>query len=793
MNSTPAVVTQNERVFQNMFGTVSSDTFTLEKLYQLYQNVRDVCSKKGTALSVAKALLIFGFDSSITLILGQLVHDKTSIFSWVKFLLYKIFYRKRFVQKNIKSRTEELFFDHVKDEVNVKVDEKNENLFQNTMSIFPIYLDIHGGSGYLDYIPFVHNWFIRNIESKVKEDLEKSTLKKTTTFYQDSNGNIIRPLNMFGSHNYIKLHNIVQRFFKVVASGHTRSRGILINGESGLGKSRSCDYLAASGCYGDIFLFNLNTSDNLPRPFCEILRTILRTKSKNSTIVYIDEVDKWLARHSTLTYQKLPALDKANVTEIEHANNEKRKLLDSLLDLLENNNYESGIVFIFCCNNFDTLFADIDQKHIASLKTRFVPLEFSRCDREEIRRFLHFFNENQVHQELKYPAEHIDQSVSTIPDDYSITYRFLDETLVLCGYDTLKLASMLLSRQNEKTYPQTPTWSFEPVKMTTPEPLQIDSSESKLIEKIEVIDEETIKQKESELAEIRKKQRDDAYDKVYDLISLHIDSYGCTKGGLDQLFELFTTAMNDPLIDDLEYIPPKQEFTLLIASIVCYKQDYCKYLVQRGANIFKEDGNGKNVLLEALNKTNLQFAEIFVDLVDNYGFDPKREGLYQVAWILSAPPSSVETFSMLKHFYELGYDYDKTIVIMRAENYSIFEYTTFSIYENMIKRQPSKNSSNILEFCFEHSKNMRAEKILYNLLPNFSYHSDRKDIIIEIIDDLVKRSPKKIDLNLKLPKETTVMMDNSSMIEYLDHNISIYKSSTFASVKELLIEKLGQV
>src|SRR5204863_3510527 len=101
----------------------------------------------------------------------------------------------------------------------------------------------------------------------------------------------------------------------------------------------------------------------------------------------------------------------------------KQDFLYNLLSLLETSIFDAGAVFIFCSNNFDTIFNDLDPIHFHSLKMRFSPLKFERCNTNEFKEYIRYFNKQLIDTSLYYDEYFLEDMLLQVNDSLSITYR----------------------------------------------------------------------------------------------------------------------------------------------------------------------------------------------------------------------------------------------------------------------------------------------------------------------------------------------------------------------------------
>lgn len=244
----------------------------------------------------------------------------------------------------------------------------------------------------------------------------------------------ISPNIMFPSNNYIHLADMINKSIDTSDKlGHYQTIPILINGEPGLGKSKSLDYIAYNTKVKDIIKVDLATYINSKVTLSAIFDSLMTLGVSGHTVIIIDELDKYIS-----------SVCQANETP-EKINDE---LLNHVLSLIESES--SGpycIYLIFCSNNFDTIFDYIsdDRKiHYESLKDRFLKLIFHRLDKPEFTRYIQWLAEKT--------ESNIDEKwLDNIPEDFSITSRDLKNTCLLRLYDIESICKSVRSSPKSKT------------------------------------------------------------------------------------------------------------------------------------------------------------------------------------------------------------------------------------------------------------------------------------------------------------------------------------------------------
>ena len=214
----------------------------------------------------------------------------------------------------------------------------------------------------------------------------------------------------------------------------------------GLGKSKSCDYLASLNKYHEVYYINLSLTTLLKKDFKSIVNDVI-SKRSGRTIIYFDELDKYLDFYIEYSFHKQEEIEDFD----EYKRRQKQEFLYELLEVIETNLYEDGVVFIFCSNNFHTIFEDVNQVHFHSLKSRFAPIRFDRCDRDELIKFIQYFNDKMVDTKIHLLEPHLSDLVKNIAEHISLTYRSLRHCHIESGYHVEKFIELVNEYEPEKS------------------------------------------------------------------------------------------------------------------------------------------------------------------------------------------------------------------------------------------------------------------------------------------------------------------------------------------------------
>ena len=422
----------------------SSDSVFLKEVFNVFKSIK--CPENRNNI----IRMLFASTGKIIglLIIRYYMKECTSITDSINPLFQALFYRTRRYDLTVTSL--DLYIGAQLSK------EVNKSKYVNC---FPIYYDKLTTLGILTYIPVIHSNYIRQITEDAK--IQYSKFKKPITVCSTLDSNFI-PKRLFPSNNYMYLHGLIEQHFKVVScTGLTPSLGILINGRPGLGKSMTADYLGTQERYGEIKIIDM--TKHLDEDFSEISKQVLVSK-KDTIIIMFDELDKYMDYYSKESYMKLKENNTTNpdqtknkkeknneennqkvnnyhltTTEEEHCIRVKTKFLYNILALLETRNFPKGVVFIFCANNFDSIFEGIDEKHVTSLKDRLLKVQYNNCNTEEFCRYIRYLNDQMSETDLHVPLDELNVLLENFDVDISITYRKLSQTSIQCMYNIRKI------------------------------------------------------------------------------------------------------------------------------------------------------------------------------------------------------------------------------------------------------------------------------------------------------------------------------------------------------------------
>jgi ankyrin repeat protein len=531
--------------------SLTSESLILKQLFTLWD---ESFSCKDGYVSFGKRI-VSGTTKALGIFLIQyLVKNPDKISTFFRSLIVKFIYR-RLELKTISGTKDAYINKRLQKEINPK-SEPNSSL---TLSGLPMYLSINGSYTVLQYCPYFHQKFVDDIDNEANmEIIVQNPNKEIKTQCRDITRKTFVPDTLFPSKNYLALETIISNFFTVVnRTKMYKAQGILIDGEPGLGKSKSCDFLASLNKYHEVYYVNLSLTTLLKKDFKSIIDEVL-IKRNGSTIIYFDELDKYLDFYIDFSFRNQEAI----TDFLEYKRQQKQEFLYQLLEVIETNIYEDGVVFIFCSNNFHTIFEDLNSIHFHSLKSRFAPIRFNRCDRNEIINFIKFFNQQMVGTPMYY--KELDDLIEEIKNPISLTYRTVRHCHVSSGYNLPKFIELI----NEYEPEMSPR--IEDRRVVEKIPMK-HMPMKKLIEKKEKVKKEDIKKEE-----IKK------------------DIWTCAKeGNIDQIRELVANGI------DINSKDQKNECTALMYASEAEHVESVRELIKLGADVNCQSNIGTTALIFA--------------------------------------------------------------------------------------------------------------------------------------------------------------------------------------------------
>jgi len=323
----------------------------------------------------------------------------------------------------------------------------------------------------ISYMKGIHYFFMKNLNrmatKKHNEYLEKEAAineTKCSIYKQYSNGYFKQnPANLYPSKNLTSLEEVIRSEIEVSILLDSYSVfGILIDGEPGLGKSSLADYIATTKVVKGVMRVDMS----IPRFF----KTIDSTKIFDeifheigidcSCMFVIDEMDKYLNYMIDQTYNTLVQDEKNkknnksgnNSTSMDiisyedHSRQKRTEFLHAVLSILERPGINHPCIVVFCSNNFDTIFGDLDMTHFQSINDRFTRFRFERMDTQEVISYLKY--NNKKFENTRFYCRDLDILIMTLRKDIDIPARKLHQIVKLASYDFKKIIHEINVRPN---------------------------------------------------------------------------------------------------------------------------------------------------------------------------------------------------------------------------------------------------------------------------------------------------------------------------------------------------------
>lgn len=403
----------------------TTDTVIINKLFSM---VESFTYEHSLRVNLQK---LFGGSIKLILVYGLYFIYKygiESITSSWKGLLWRLIYKRLIIDKSKQS----IF----------KAD--SQVVYEN---VFPLYFEKEDSNHVVYHLPYIHDSTINKLKTELMGPLDHKTL------FIENDKKINLPLNLFPSNNCLALEELLDGYFEVFH--HSRmvsSPLILINGKPGLGKSDSRYYLASLNKYDEIIYYNLLDLTN--KSFSSIITALLNKESTKTTVVFFDELDKYIELYVRYMFKLEKRgknsnggsnMDEIVDTDIQHFRVDvKENIIQTISNLNAGiHNYQNGIAFVFCANNFETVFDGLRQKHITSVKTRFTFVEFKECERSELIRYIRTFNDRLKGTKYWYDDNRLGQMLRRLKDDVRITYRDISICHNKARYDIEKLVQCI--------------------------------------------------------------------------------------------------------------------------------------------------------------------------------------------------------------------------------------------------------------------------------------------------------------------------------------------------------------
>lgn len=307
---------------------------------------------------------------------------------------------------------------------------------------------------------------------------------------------------MFPYKKYLHLRQEISNFFKVNdIVARKKPVAIIINGPPGTGKTSFCDYISQQGICNQIIKVNMMSFTKIP--LNDIVSALNETFSlQDNDLVCFDEIDKYFdiyirerclmkrmiskkqngvpespkgmmseskilpeessgatqddipitngdCQSKTLPEKRHPeGIESSEATQDEIRNEacvrESNDFLSSLMTMIDGEELSSNIIFIFCANNFDTIYRYATM-HFEALKSRFIRENIKEYSVSDVKDFLTYYNKFFNNTELETDQEVIDFQIKKLPDDFSIDARTLNHLLIKHHYNIARTIMVLIN------------------------------------------------------------------------------------------------------------------------------------------------------------------------------------------------------------------------------------------------------------------------------------------------------------------------------------------------------------
>jgi hypothetical protein len=611
----------------------------------------------------------------------------------IKMFILKLVYNRLVLQKNNEHTIVEKFKKMIPP---IKKDEENNN--EIWVSGLPLYLEKEGN----DYVIYNFHWLHSQLIKEFYEDVQQINFEITC---KDENGKLFTPFEMFASDNYIKVDAITTRYFETFEATKMITPPILfINSPAGYGKTNVIHYLSRKSQENpakEIRLIDLTSPNMINKGFSSIVHDLTVGKDfQVPIIIAFDELDKYVSlytQHVFTSSQKGIKKDSTNMDEVVDNDfrvferHVKLSVISTIGRLDSVKNFHKGVVWMFFSNNIHTIFQNLDQTHINSVKTRFTFIEFKKCNRNELQRYLTSFNEKLKNPKTKYESVKLRSVLRKIKMDIEVTFREIQICMNKAAYDIEKTIEYL----NEGIY--NPLLDYNGEEDIVPKYISSPSSSTQPLENV-MLNFENEKLNVQKYREKKKEKKEIIIDMMN--IVCDIDS--------EEVKEL--KLSEDELISKLKDLGNGYNLIKLAEMIIKYKK--------RNYNLFKWYYDHDCVVL--------------VDYLLSIGVDPNIV-------IGSNPPIFRLASERLSRYR--GYNYGDSISNDMIEKYEemVFVFLKYNAnlgkkYENII--EACETSPKILKYLIdEKGIDVTSENFYSNLKFKWGNFDDYKKIMELILTE----------------------------------------------------------
>jgi hypothetical protein len=333
--------------------------------------------------------------------------------------------------------------------------------------LFPIYMEYENDETIISYM----NWYPKH--KKIINDAEKEATKNFKDYelsvsqvkvlykklvVDESHIKYIdtTPSLLYSSQNYINLTGIIKSYASKSKKIKSYSvLGLLIDGVEGLGKTTFLDYAVTEKVVGSVYKVDMTTM--LKYDFSLLLRFMYhKIDITTDTIFMFDELDKYLDYRLRIEYEdELKIVNNNNKKNKQSNTLDKEKFYETaktnflydMLSILERSGLTYPVIVIFCSNNFNSIFDNIDMTHHKSLYSRFMKVKFTPCDHTEIVNYIIYYND-KFFDELDYVT--IDKTTLSklLRRDILITHRRLHHITIEAQYNPYTMIDLLNQEPN---------------------------------------------------------------------------------------------------------------------------------------------------------------------------------------------------------------------------------------------------------------------------------------------------------------------------------------------------------
>lgn len=270
--------------------------------------------------------------------------------------------------------------------------------------------------------------------------------------------------------NYVKLSDMITLFFEVsLMTNDAKVSSFLLQGIPGLGKTSFLEYYCSLNKCNTCRYVNMASSEYLTKAIEDIFKEVFNFKTMAGPMVFmIDELDKWMYAYLETAYDKYlregsktpeagrggrgggggghgggmdmmmdiggsaPKEDKKTFV-----NRFKMNMLFTILEYVKTTNIRHSVVIIFCTNNFNTMFDDIDasnRKHHEALLTNLTIVDFKQCDKTELIAYLNYFNDKCKGHKIYIETDTLNKKCEAIRDNFQAPFREVGQLMVKSRY-----------------------------------------------------------------------------------------------------------------------------------------------------------------------------------------------------------------------------------------------------------------------------------------------------------------------------------------------------------------------